>query len=111
MPLRKRFRNGCAVYGCSSDDAAFNRILIVFSSSYSFVWHVCLFERLFLYVVSQLNDLFKYADYTTLLVPEHIDTIVYLQSLLLYKPWALSMGEGNFRPPQLRDPSTDFHET
>jgi len=29
----------------------------------------------------------------------------------LYKPWALSMGEGDFRPPQLRDPWTDFHET
>jgi len=30
---------------------------------------------------------------------------------LLYKPWALSMGEDDFQPPQLRDCSTDFHET
>jgi len=30
---------------------------------------------------------------------------------LLYKPWALSMGEGDFRPPQLRDPRTDYRET
>jgi len=30
--------HGCAVYGCSYSDAAFNRILFVFSSSYSFVF-------------------------------------------------------------------------
>ena len=33
-------------------------------------------------------------------------TVVYK---LLYNPWAKSMGEGDFRPPQLRDPWTDFH--
>jgi len=30
---------------------------------------------------------------------------------LLYKSWDLSMGEGDFRPPQLGDPTTDLHET
>jgi len=26
-------------------------------------------------------------------------------------PWAKSMGDGDFRPPHLQDPSTNFHET
>jgi len=28
----------------------------------------------------------------------------------LYKPWAMSMGDSDFRTRQVRDPSTNFHK-